>query len=109
MGSPRNLRLGEAMVGGAFLFASHRHRVFSAPRRCRGRRSVAVVMDSPVVRRSSQGDPLSWRMSDRCCAIGLLLMGHTFLFGMAQVLGGWPFLPPGAKASDLVGFNVAAF
>lgn len=48
-------------------------------------------------------------MSDRCYAIGLLLMATTFLIGTAQVLGGWPFLPPEAKASDLVGFNVAAF
>ena len=66
-------------------------------------------MDSPVVRRRRLGNPLSWRMSDRCYAIALLLCATTFLIGAAQVLGGWPFLPPESEAADLVGFNVAAF
>lgn len=48
-------------------------------------------------------------MSDRCYAIGLLLTATTFLIGLAQALGGWPFLPPESNASELVAFNVAAF
>jgi diguanylate cyclase (GGDEF)-like protein len=66
-------------------------------------------MKSPVVRRRRLGNPLSWRMSDRCYAIALLLTGTTFLIGAAQAFGGWPFLPPESKAADLVGFNVLAF
>ncbi len=66
-------------------------------------------MEPPVVRRRRLGNPLSWRMSDRCYAIGLLLTGTTFFIGLAQALGGWPFLPPESHATDLIAFNVAAF
>lgn len=61
------------------------------------------------MRRRRLGNPLSWRMADRCYAIALLLTATTFLIGAAQVLGGWPFLPPESNAADVIGFNVAAF
>ncbi|MBZ0233347.1 MAG: GGDEF domain-containing protein [Deltaproteobacteria bacterium] len=65
-------------------------------------------MDSPVVRRRRLGNPLSWRMADRCYAIALLLTVTTFLIGTAQAFGGWPFLPPESNAADVIGFNVMA-
>jgi diguanylate cyclase (GGDEF)-like protein len=55
------------------------------------------------------GNPLSWRMSDRCYAIAILLTCTTAVIGIAQAFGGWPFMPEESKGADLVGFNIAAF
>lgn len=65
-------------------------------------------MDPRPARRPLLGNPLSWRMSDRCYAIAILLTVTTALISGTQLAGGWPFLPPASHAIDLVGFNIAA-
>jgi len=50
-------------------------------------------------RRSRLGNPLSWRIADRCVAIALLMTGAATLVLIADVIAdGWPFLP--YRASD---------
>jgi diguanylate cyclase (GGDEF)-like protein len=66
-------------------------------------------MDVRSSRRHNLGNPLSWRMSDRCYAIAILLTVTTAIIGVAQAAGGWPFMPPESEGRDLVGFNIAAF
>jgi len=44
-------------------------------------------------RRPRLGNPLSWRVADRCYAIALLMMGSTAVTLTSALLGGWPFLP----------------
>ena len=66
-------------------------------------------MDVRPVRRRVLGNPLSWRMSDRCYAISILLTCTTAVIGVAYAAGGWPFADPRADAEETVGFNVAAF
>jgi diguanylate cyclase (GGDEF)-like protein len=44
-------------------------------------------------RRPRLGNPLSWRISDRCYAIALLMTGATLVTLASTLAGGWPFLP----------------
>ena len=44
-------------------------------------------------RRLRLGNPLSWRISDRCYAIALLMTGATLVTLLSTLAGGWPFLP----------------
>jgi diguanylate cyclase (GGDEF)-like protein len=39
------------------------------------------------------GNPLSWRMADRCLAIAILMVFATAVVTIATFAGGWPFLP----------------
>jgi diguanylate cyclase (GGDEF)-like protein len=43
-------------------------------------------------RRPWLGNPLSWRLADRCLAIALLMIAATSIVLVATLLGGWPFL-----------------
>ena len=48
------------------------------------------------------GNPLSWRVSDRCYAIALLMCGATLVTLVSTLAGGWPFLPfPAERAPHL--------
>jgi diguanylate cyclase (GGDEF)-like protein len=60
-------------------------------------------------RRPRLGNPLSWRVSDRCYAIALLMTGATLVTLVSTLSGGWPFLPyPADLAPNLPFAHVAA-
>jgi diguanylate cyclase (GGDEF)-like protein len=48
------------------------------------------------------GNPLSWRVADRCLAISLIMVVSNAIVLVATLAGGWPFLPfPARQASAL--------
>jgi diguanylate cyclase (GGDEF)-like protein len=48
------------------------------------------------------GNPLSWRVADRCLAIGIIMVASNAIVLAATLAGGWPFLPfPAREASAL--------
>lgn len=67
-----------------------------------------AAMELGDLRRPRLGNPLSWRVSDRCYAIALLLSAITALVGLAYAAGGWPFAPPESGSADLIAFNASA-
>ena len=57
-------------------------------------------MDEPGA--AGWGNPLSWRIADRCLAIALLMVGSNTIVLVTTLAGGWPFLPfPAREASAL--------
>jgi diguanylate cyclase (GGDEF)-like protein len=44
-------------------------------------------------RRAEWGNPLSWRVADRCLAIAILMMASNTLVFVSTITGGWPLLP----------------
>jgi len=45
------------------------------------------------------GNPLSWKVADRCYAIAILMLVSTSLLAISTVAGGWPFLSFPAEQS----------
>jgi diguanylate cyclase (GGDEF)-like protein len=59
-------------------------------------------------RRPRLGNPLSWRIADRCFAIALLMIGATLVMLISALAGGWPFLPFPAQRLNLAAGHAIA-
>jgi diguanylate cyclase (GGDEF)-like protein len=60
-----------------------------------------------LFRADAIGNPLSWRVAERCLATGLLLLASNGVVLIAVLLGGWPFLPYPASAAPILPWGIA--
>ncbi len=60
-----------------------------------------------LFRADSIGNPLSWRVADRCLAIALLMLTANAVVLMTVLAGGWPFLPFAASEAPSLPYGIA--
>ncbi|MCE9579661.1 MAG: GGDEF domain-containing protein [Deltaproteobacteria bacterium] len=60
-----------------------------------------------LLRADAIGNPLSWRVADRCLAIGLLLLVANAVMLVSVLAGGWPFLPYPASQAPSLPYGIA--